>query len=42
MRSRSMACMMTASRLASAISALRIDARFAIAIAQSFSFSGPL
>lgn len=41
-RLRSIACMMTASRLASAIRALRIDVRFAMAMAQSFSFSGPL
>jgi hypothetical protein len=40
--SRSMACMMMASRRASAIRALRMVDRWAIAKAQSFSFSGPL
>ena len=39
---RSMACMMMASRRASAIRALRIVDRLAIANAQSLSFSGPL
>ena len=39
---RSMACMMMARRRASAIRALRIVERFAMASAQSFSFSGPL
>jgi len=40
--SRSMACMMMARRRASAIRALRIVDRLAIANAQSLSFSGPL
>ena len=40
--SRSMACMMMASRRASAIRALRMVDRLAIAKAQSLSFSGPL
>jgi hypothetical protein len=39
---RSMACMMMARRRASAIRALRIVDRLAIANAQSLSFSGPL
>ena len=39
--SRSMACMMMASRRASAIRALRMVDRLAIASAQSFSFSSP-
>src|SRR6266404_2128103 len=39
---RSMACMMIARRRASAIRALRIVDRLAIANAQSFSFSAPL
>jgi hypothetical protein len=39
---RSMACMMMARRRASAIRALRIVDRLAIAKAQSLSFSGPL
>ena len=39
---RSMACMMIARRRASAIRALRIVDRLAIANAQSLSFSGPL
>ena len=39
---RSIACMMIASRRASAIRAFRMVERFAIANAQSFSFSGPL
>ena len=40
--SRSMACMMIASLRASAIRALRIVERFAMASAHSFSFSGGL
>ena len=40
--SRSMACMMMASRRASAMRALRIVERLAIANAQSFNFSAPL
>ena len=39
---RSIACMMMASRLASAIRAFRIVDLAAMANAQSFSFSGPL
>jgi len=39
---RSMACMIMATRRASAIRALRIVDRLAIANAQSLSFSGPL
>jgi hypothetical protein len=39
---RSMACMMMASRRASAIRAFRKVDRLAMANAQSFSFSGPL
>jgi hypothetical protein len=39
---RSMACMMIASRLASAIRAFRKVDRLAMANAQSFNFSGPL
>ena len=39
---RSMACMMMARRRASAIRALRIVDRLAIANAQSLSFNGPL
>ena len=40
--SRSMACMMMTNRRASAIRALRIVERLAMASAQSFSFSAPL